>query len=117
MQFRKDKWLKMGLKTKKFSEKALAFSETLAQQIEDKIKYQKRKIRIEQITESKTATLKDLFQLYKKNFEDDSFTSKIEELSSLKIELPSSISNSRSGDSSILKSKEEDASVLLSNNL
>ena len=37
----------MGLKTKAFTEKALAFSETLAQTVEEKIKHEKRMKQLE----------------------------------------------------------------------
>lgn len=47
-------------KTKAFSEAALAFSERLAQIIEEKFKMEKRANRLKELTQNKIFTLKDL---------------------------------------------------------
>ena len=67
----------MGTKTKQFSEKALVFSETLAQTIEDKLKYEKRMKDLQTLTTNKMLNLRDLL---KQN---------VEEVSNLKIEFNS----------------------------
>jgi hypothetical protein len=49
-------------KTKAFSEKALAFSETLARIIEDKIKGEKRINRLKELSNNRIFNLKDLLK-------------------------------------------------------
>lgn len=49
--------MKSGLETKKFSESALAFSQRLSQQIEDRIKVEKRKKHLDEITHKKIVSL------------------------------------------------------------